>query len=103
VSDPWILAPALFAPCYVGGWTAAHHWDLTEQLFNDILIFTTRHFVGGFEMIQGVKFVLRHTQPDALFGLKSVWRGETRVLVSDKPRTLIDLLALLKPEAGFIT
>ena len=26
VDDPWILLPTLFAQCYVGGWTAAHHW-----------------------------------------------------------------------------
>ena len=30
VADPWVLVPALFGPCYIGGWTAAHHWDLTE-------------------------------------------------------------------------
>jgi len=27
---------------YIGGWTAAHHWELTEQLFNETLVFTTR-------------------------------------------------------------
>ena len=36
VEDPWVLVPRLFERCYVGGWTAAHHWDLTEQLFNEI-------------------------------------------------------------------
>ena len=25
-----ILIPALFDPAYVGGWTAAEHWDLTR-------------------------------------------------------------------------
>ena len=36
VQDPWILVPALFAPAYIGGRTAAEHWDLTEQIFRDI-------------------------------------------------------------------
>src|ERR1035437_6646480 len=25
VEDPWILARELYAPCYIGGWTAAEH------------------------------------------------------------------------------
>src|SRR5580692_3090418 len=28
--DPKAIAMALFAPCYIGGWTAAEHWGLTE-------------------------------------------------------------------------
>ena len=34
LDDAWVLVPALFAPAYVGGRTAAEHWDLTEQIFN---------------------------------------------------------------------
>ena len=37
VLDPWILVPSLFAPAYIGGRTAAEHWDLTEQIFRDIV------------------------------------------------------------------
>src|SRR5580692_3049717 len=40
LEDPWILVPSLFDAAYIGGWTAAEHWDLTEQLFRDILVFT---------------------------------------------------------------
>ena len=39
VEDPWVLVPTLFGHCYVGGWTAAHHWDLTEQLFRELVSF----------------------------------------------------------------
>src|SRR5271155_4266439 len=28
LEDPWILVPALFSPAYIGGRTAAGHWDL---------------------------------------------------------------------------
>src|SRR5215831_12746550 len=31
IADPWVLVPTLFGECYIGGWTAAHHWELTEQ------------------------------------------------------------------------
>jgi hypothetical protein len=32
----WLVAHKLFSPCYIGGWIAAHHWGLTEQIFNSI-------------------------------------------------------------------
>jgi putative AbiEi antitoxin of type IV toxin-antitoxin system len=28
LDDPWSVATAMFAPCYVGGWSAAEHWGL---------------------------------------------------------------------------
>ena len=42
LDDPWVLVPALFAPAYIGGRTAAEHWDLTEQIFKDILVMTAQ-------------------------------------------------------------
>ncbi len=32
-ADPWILAQEVFSPCYIGGWSAAEYWELTEQIF----------------------------------------------------------------------
>ncbi len=93
VEDPWVLVPTLFDPCYIGGWTAAHHWDLTEQLFNETVVFTTRRVDVQLARAQGVSFLLHHTAPERLFGLKSIWRGTRRVSVSDPARTLIDMLA----------
>lgn len=94
VEDPWVLVPTLFGECYVGGWTAAHHWDLTEQLFNDTVVFTTRRISRKRVTAQGVVFLLQHTTTKRVFGLKPVWRGSTRVSISDPARTLIDMLAM---------
>jgi predicted transcriptional regulator of viral defense system len=93
VSDPWILVPALFGESYVGGWTAAHHWELTEQLFNETVVFTTRRVARMRVVSQGATFVLHHTVKKRLFGLKTLWRGSTKVSISDPARTLIDMLA----------
>ena len=98
VEDPWVLVPTLFGECYVGGWTAAHHWDLTEQLFNETAVFTTRRISEKRVTAQGVVFLLHHTTAKRVFGLKPVWRGSTRVSISDPARTLIDMLAM--PEIG---
>src|SRR6266403_6175575 len=61
IADPWVLVPTLFNQCYIGGWTAAHHWDLTEQLFNETVVFTTRRISKRRVLAQGVAFVLQHT------------------------------------------
>ncbi len=93
LKDPWVLVPALFAPGYIGGWTAAEYWDLTEQLFRSIFVFTARPFRTKESTSQGVTFTLKRIPEDALFGLKTVWRGQARVSISDKHRTIVDLLA----------
>ena len=98
VEDPWVLVPTLFGECYVGGWTAAHPWDLSEQLFNETVVFTTRRISEKRVTAQGVVFLLHHTTTKRVFGLKPVWRGSTRVSISDPARTLIDMLAM--PEIG---
>jgi predicted transcriptional regulator of viral defense system len=98
VEDPWVLVPTLFGQCYIGGWTAAHHWDLTEQLFNETVVFTTKRISAKRVTAQGVGFLLHHTAQKRLFGLKAIWRGSQRVNISDPARTLIDMLAM--PDTG---
>jgi predicted transcriptional regulator of viral defense system len=93
LEDPWILVPSLFDAAYIGGWTAAEHWDLTEQLFRDILVFTTKAVRARKRNVHGITFLLRHIQPDALFGTRNIWRGQIKVQVSDVHRTIIDMLA----------
>lgn len=96
--DPWVLVPTLFGECYIGGWTVAHHWDLTEQLFNETVVFTTKRISAKRVKAQGVAFLLHHAAHKRLFGLKVIWRGSQRVSISDPARTLIDMLAM--PDTG---
>lgn len=98
VTDPWVLVPALFGTGYIGGWTAAHYWDLTEQLFKDTLVFTTRRVTAKRFVAQGVGFVLYRVQEERVFGTKKVWRGASQVAVSDPERTLVDMMA--NPKVG---
>jgi predicted transcriptional regulator of viral defense system len=93
LKDPWVLVPALFSPAFIGGWTAAEHWDLTEQLFRSIFVFTARQFRTKEQTVQGVSFTLKRIPEEALFGLKTIWRGQTRISIADKHRTIVDLLA----------
>lgn len=92
IDDPWVLVPGLFAPAYVGGRTAAEYWDLTEQLFNDIVVMTAQSVRAKSQRRHGVTFTLKHVQERKIFGCKTVWRGRTKVMVSDLQRTIVDIL-----------
>ncbi len=98
LEDPWLLVPRFFAPGYVGGWTAAEHWGLTEQIFRDVCVFTARPFRAKRRSIGGIAFTLQRTQERAIFGTSTIWRGRIRVPVSDPHRTIVDLLA--RPASG---
>lgn len=92
IEDHWVLVPALFSPAYIGGRTAAEYWDLTEQIFNDIVVFTAHPIRQRIQEIHGVNFTLKHIDESKIFGTKIVWRGKSKVMVSDLHRTIIDLL-----------
>jgi predicted transcriptional regulator of viral defense system len=92
IEDPWVVADRLFSPCYVGGWTACAHWDLTEQVFRTLLVVTTRRVRHRDEEIQGTPFHLTVRENGSLFGTVPVWRGQNKVEVSDPTRTVVDVL-----------
>ena len=92
LDDPWVLVPSLYDPAYIGGRTAAEHWDLTEQIFRDIVVMTGRPVRVRNREHHGTSFTLRHTRPEMIFGTRYVWRGTTRIAVSDVHRTIVDML-----------
>ncbi len=92
LDDPWILVPALFDPAYIGGRSAAEHWDLTEQIFSDIVVLTGQPVREKFQQRHGALFSLKHTSEDKIFGTKTVWCGKSKIFVSDIHRTMIDIL-----------
>ena len=92
LDDPWVLVPALFAPAYIGGRSAAEHWELTEQIFRDISVMTAQPVRRKHQERHGTPFSLKHIDERKFFGTKNVWRHRTRVPVSDVHRTIIDML-----------
>lgn len=92
LDDPWILVPALFDPAYIGGRTAAEYWDLTEQLFRDIVVITAQPVRKKTLLRHGASFSLKHKDQASMFGTKTVWRHQTKVQISDVHRTIIDML-----------
>ena len=94
VGDPWVLAAKLYGPSYyIGGWSACEHWDLTEQLFRETVVVTSRRARRRDSLVHGIPLLVRFTSEDKIFGSSFVWRDQTRVNVSDPSRTVVDLLS----------
>ena len=92
LDDAWVLVPALFAPAYVGGRTAAEHWDLTEQIFKDVVVITGQAIRQKRVPRHGFEFTLKHLAAEKIFGTKPVWRHHSKVPTSDVHRTIVDML-----------
>lgn len=94
VDDPWILAKEIFSPCYVGGWSAAEHLHLTEQLFRSVLVITSVSSRKTEIDLAGYNFKLFSVAKKRIesANLINVWRGTERINVSSKEQTLADCL-----------
>jgi predicted transcriptional regulator of viral defense system len=88
--QPWLIAHKLFSPCYIGGWTAAHYWSLTEQLFNSIYVMTTKKVHQREQNLNGVIFKVKTVLPRKIFGTQFIWQGKVKVAISDPIKTVID-------------
>jgi predicted transcriptional regulator of viral defense system len=92
LEDPWLIADRLFSPCYIGGWSAAEYFDLTEQIFSTVMVMTVQKPRDRRPNIKGTEFILRTISEKAMFGLNPVWRGQVKISVSDPTRTILDML-----------
>jgi len=93
LEDPWSVATVMYSPCYIGGWSAAEHWGLTEQIFGSLCVMTTTRPRNRRPVLRKVRLELHTVAAASFIGLRTVWRGSTRVQVSDPARTMIDMLA----------
>lgn len=100
LEDPWILAPELYRPCYIGGWTALEHWELTEQLFRTVCVLSNKRTSYGETSHQGVSFFIKYVPEKSLFGTKTIWRNQVKVQISDPHKTVLDIIDDLRLGAG---
>ncbi|HUX79797.1 MAG TPA: hypothetical protein VMW10_08660, partial [Alphaproteobacteria bacterium] len=91
--NPWIIANELYAPCYIGGWTAANFWGLTDQLFLKTWVMTTRPVHKKTQSVSQHEYVLSQVKDESFFGLKIEWIENNKVLLSDPHKTLLDFLS----------
>ncbi len=91
IKDPWILANSLFAPGYIGGFSAIKHWDFSEQIFETTTFLTTKKISERQPIIGNARFLLKTIAMYKVFGTKMIWIDNIRIAVSDPSKTLIDL------------
>jgi len=90
--NPWIVASRIFSPCYIGGWNAAEHWGLTDQIFSSIFVFTICMFRKKEIRIQGTDYVLKLVRKKKVGHTKSVWIENIKVQISNPTQTVVDVL-----------
>jgi predicted transcriptional regulator of viral defense system len=91
--DAMVVANAVWSPCYFSGWTAASHWGLTEQVFRTTIVKTTQRVRFAKARLLDAEYLLTHVSKAAIdWGVKSVWQEETRLLIADPARTVVDCL-----------
>lgn len=91
--DPLIVASRVFDPCYLGGWTAAEQWGLTEQIFRTIVVITTRNVALRRVKIRSSEFLIKTVSQSRFFGTKTVWRDNFKISFSDATKTVVDMLS----------
>ncbi|MDF1827060.1 MAG: type IV toxin-antitoxin system AbiEi family antitoxin domain-containing protein [Legionellaceae bacterium] len=98
LEDEWVLVPELYAPCYIGGWSASEYWDLTEQLFRDVCVLTEQVVIHKKQAIHNISFSLTHISQKINFGTKVIWKKNKKILISDPHKTMIDMF--YNPQLG---
>lgn len=93
---------ALSTPAAVSHWSALSVHGLTEQLPQEVVILTTDQAVPARGRpterlaIMGIRFRFCRVKSELFFGTETVWRNESRIVVTDPERTLLD--GLLRPQ-----
>lgn len=91
--DPLVVAAEVWSPCYFTGWTAGHHWALTEQVFRTTVLKTSERVRASTARLLDHDYLVAHVESDLLsWGLKTEWRDGVRLRFADPARTVVDVL-----------
>jgi predicted transcriptional regulator of viral defense system len=92
-ADPLYVATAVWAPCYFTGWTAAHHWELTEQVFRTTVLKSVQRVRQNEQRLLDHDYLVLHVPAAQLaWGLQSIWQSGVRIQIADRARTVVDVL-----------
>lgn len=96
VSDPLVIASVLYSPCYIGGWTAAEYWEMTEQLFRPTFVVSSKNIREKNQILLENEFCVvrvpenRVNQDEKGNGIGLIWRGSHQIAISNPERTIVD-------------
>lgn len=96
-----MLIPNLYLPknnYYIGYSTMFNYYGYTEQIFQTMYVLNTSF--NKKKIICGIAFKFLKISENKMYGLKIIKVKDKDVIISDKERTLIDLLYFNKPVGG---
>lgn len=83
---------------YVGYSTMYNYYGFTDQIFQTMYLLNTS--MQRERVIEGIRFKLIKISPKRMFGLEKIKMQNSKVIVSNRERTLIDLIYFPKPVGG---
>lgn len=95
------LIPPIFFPkgnYYIGYSTMYNYYGFTEQLFQVMYILNTS--LQKEKTISNIQFKMVKISPKRMFGLQKIKIKDAEVIISDRERTLVDLIYFPEPVGG---
>lgn len=102
VEEPFVLATRLASPSAISHWSAAAHWNLTEQIVRTVFVSTTQRKFRSERVVSGVPFRFVHRPERKFFGIVRERLGQTFVPVTSIEKTLVDMLEQPQFSGGIV-
>jgi len=99
---PYIIASRIVEPYAIAYWSALSHWGYTEQLLKTTFVLTTRRRFKMKKEIMGQTYLFVCVPERKFFGISQAWIGSSRIIVTDREKTLVDCLDRPKYCGGLI-
>lgn len=100
LENPLTLVMDLFENGFISGWSAAEHWDFTEQIFNTISLVSTDKVRKNHQQIGDISLRIKSVTENRYFGFKTIWIENKKIRIADPHRTIIDILDMPKFGGG---
>lgn len=91
-SDPFVVIPAVFPRSYIGGWSMANHWGLTEQLFQNVSVLNEKAVHISEKHVGRYQFFLFKAPLPLSLGIENIWIEGQQISVSNVHRTMVDMI-----------
>ena len=98
MTHPFIIGRSLVSPYYIGFLSALNYYGITEQPSQKVFIVTKKKSRRLVFQLQEYVFV--RLAKKRFFGLSEEWIGNTKFIISDKEKTIIDCLFILEYSGG---
>lgn len=90
--DPLVIGSFLVPTGAAAYWTAVRHWGWSTQLPRTQFFITAKRRSASRKKILDVPYRFITLRPDRLFGITEEWLGDLPIRVTDRERTVLDIL-----------